>query len=190
MAQVENLHPTLRNLCEEYLLARADSDQGRIVAHLSSWLSEHPVTLGELPQEALGEQDETYARNRLYRCPETGVVFYLMVWRPGQGSPAHDHGGAWGVVSCLGGTLTVTEYEIITDNLVSGRTDLRALPSVELKPGLMGTTCAPGHEIHSIFNRGTQTAYSLHVYSQEITTYRAFDLERHTFETQVNAIEA
>ena len=66
----------------------------------------------------------------------------------------------------------------------TGRADLRALPSVELKPGLMGTTCAPGHEIHSIFNRGKQTAYSLHVYSQEITTYRAFDLERHTFETQ------
>ncbi len=190
MAQVEDLHPTLKNLCEEYLLMREDSDQGQVVNRLSRWLRENPVTLDELPPEALGEHAETYARNRLYRCPETGVVFYLMVWRPGQGSPAHDHGGAWGVVRCLGGTLTVTEYEIVNDAPESGRTELRELPAVALEPGSMGTTCAPGHEIHSIYNRGSRTAYSLHVYSREITTYRAFDLEHHTFETCVNATDA
>jgi len=184
MAQQEHLHPTIKNLCEEYLLARADSDQGRIVTRLSSWLNEHAIALDELPEEALCEQNESYARNQLFRCPETGVVFYLMVWRPGQGSPAHDHGGAWGVVRCLGGTLTVTEYEVVKDGPESGRATLRELPIVELKPGSTGTTCRPGHEIHSIFNRGSQTAYSLHVYSQEITTYRAFDLENDTFEIQ------
>ncbi len=190
MAQNEALHPMLRELCTEYLLARKETEQARIVTHLSSWLDQHPVTLDDLPGEALNEHDETYARNRLYRCPETGAVVYLMVWRPGQGSPAHDHGGAWGVVRCLGGTLTVTEYEIISDLPESGHAELRELPAVELQSGLTGTTCRPGHEIHSIFNRGCQTAYSLHVYSQEITTYRAFDLERHTFETHANELEA
>ncbi len=184
MARLENLHPTLKNLCDEYLFARGDSDHGRIVTRLSSWLDEHPIALDELQEEALAEQDESYARNQLYLCPETGVVLYLMVWRPGQGSPAHDHGGAWGVVRCLGGTLTVTEYEIVKDAPESGRATLRELPRVELEPGSTGTTCRPGHEIHSIFNTGTQTAYSLHVYSREITAYRAFDLDNDTFEIQ------
>ena len=190
MTQAKTLCPALKNLCEEYLLVRGGSDQAQIVARLSSWLSEHPITLDQLPPEALGEQEQTYARNKLYRCPETGVVFYLMVWRPGQGSPAHDHGGAWSVVSCLGGTLTVTEYEVIEDAPESGRTELRERPAAELTPGSTGTTCAPGHEIHSIYNLGAQTAYSLSVYSQEITTYRAFDLEHHTFETQLNTNDA
>ena len=181
-------HPNLKSLSEECLLANGESDQGQTVARLSTWLSEHPITLDDLPKEALADHHESYARNRLYRCPEIGVVIYLNVWRPGQGSPAHDHGGAWGVVSCLGGRLTLTEYEIMADNQESGRTDLRALPCVDLKPGSMGTTHSPGNEIHSIFNLGSRTAYSLHVYSKEITTYRAFDLERHTFETH-NATE-
>ena len=190
MAQLETLHPTLKDLCNEYLLARNEPDQALIVTRLSMWLDEHPLTLDELPEAALNEHDETYARNRLHRCPETGVVCYLMVWRPGQGSPVHDHGGAWGVVRCLGGSLTVTEYEIASDLPESGHAELRERSAVELQAGLTGTTCRPGHEIHSIFNRGSQTAYSLHVYSQEITTYRAFDLEHHTFEIHANEIEA
>jgi len=95
----------------------------------------------------------------------------VMVWLPGQGTPVHDHGGAWRVVCCLGGTLTITDFAA-EEALGSPPSELRTF---QLSSASEGTTCSPEQGIHQVTNCADSTAYSLHIYEREITSYRVYD---------------
>jgi len=181
-ADALQLAPEVRAFCEGAAaeVARAEREGG--LAAAAAWISEHAVDRASFPDAALEPAEETYARHRLHRCPETGVVVYLMVWRSGQASPVHDHGGACGVVQCLGGELEVTGWELDESDRDPARAALREGPTVHLDACSPAATCGPGQEIHQVRNVGTGLAFSLHTYSREITDYFVFDPERQTRE--------
>ena len=60
------------------------------------------------PQHYRSDTDR-YARNLVYKAPDTSLSLYTLVWLPGQWTPVHDH-GSWGVVGVLEGVLEERNY--------------------------------------------------------------------------------
>jgi predicted metal-dependent enzyme (double-stranded beta helix superfamily) len=168
------LDPRLCGLCETARCLSTEPDHQLLTRELAEHLRAVGIRLAHLPSWALEPRADRYARHRLHLCPDTGLVLLAMVWQAGQGSPVHDHGGAWGVMSCLAGRLSVIDYSR-HDDPVAGTVDLRVLRSMLLEPGQIATTWAPDRAIHRIHNHGPHTAVSLHLYSREITTFSVFD---------------
>jgi predicted metal-dependent enzyme (double-stranded beta helix superfamily) len=80
------------------------------------------------------------------------VEVWLLTWTPRQGTGRHDHGGAAGAYTVLHGELT----EIWTDR--GGRTRRTVRPA--------GSSTSYGADrVHSVQNRGTMEAISVHAYS-------------------------
>jgi predicted metal-dependent enzyme (double-stranded beta helix superfamily) len=185
---LENLEPVIRRLVGQACELSGEDDHQLITRLLSSRLEARPIRTGDLPASCLEPQQDRYARHRLHRCPETGIVVYVMVWGPGQGSPAHDHGGAWGVLGAVRGRLTVEEYRRLDGPASSDAAETQSRDHVRLsiahelrlEPGQTATTWAPGREIHLIRNDGPDTAVTIHLYSRELESYSVFDLERGT----------
>ena len=84
------------------------------------------------------------------------------VWRPGQGSPIHDH-VAW----CVPAVLQGVEYEELFA-LAGDGSHLLAVGRSENRPGDV-TGFAPPGDIHRVRNIGAGVAISLHVYGADIT---------------------
>lgn len=174
--------PAIARLTEQcaILAGHRSDDPAEPARLLTRWLERHPVDLEEIPAWLRLGDPSTYARHRLHLCPVTGFVVYLMVWQPGQATPIHDHDGAWGVIGCLEGRLTVTDYERLDDRSTPGRARLDALGTTTLEPHQSGRTWFPDREIHRIANPGPEPAASLHVYSRDLLEYREFDLATDT----------
>ena len=84
----------------------------------------------------------------------------VMVWRPGQMTPVHDH-LSW----CVTAVLQGTEYEEIFA-LREGR--LRVVARNENPVGTVSGFAPPG-DIHQVRNCGTGIAVSMHVHGTDIT---------------------
>jgi predicted metal-dependent enzyme (double-stranded beta helix superfamily) len=52
------------------------------------------------PEAARPARDDSYARHLLHRDRNNRFVVLALVWRPGQGTPIHDH-SCWGVMGVL-----------------------------------------------------------------------------------------
>jgi hypothetical protein len=80
------------------------------------------------------------------------VEVWLLTWTPWQGTEQHDHGGAIGAYAVLHGELT----ETWTDR--RGRTRRTVRPA--------GSSASHGADrVHSVQNRGTLEAISVHAYT-------------------------
>jgi hypothetical protein len=80
------------------------------------------------------------------------VEVWLLTWTPWQGTEHHDHGGAVGAYTVLHGELTETW------------TDRRGQTRRTVRPA--GSSASFGaSRVHSVQNRGTLEAISVHAYS-------------------------
>ena len=81
------------------------------------------------------------------------IEVWALGWWPGQGTPVHDHGGALGALTVVGGTLAEDVYDI--DWQPEGRRHLS-----------VGTTAsfATDH-VHAVSAVGCVPATSIHAYS-------------------------
>ena len=126
-----------------------------------------------LPPEARQPSDEGYARHLLYRDPEGRFVVAAMVWQPGQGTPIHDHDGAWGMLGMVEGGLEVVNYfadSDISEGEVELRNDAPHNPSAGAKNPVCG--CA---DIHTVRNRRDDVAVSVHVYPRDLEACHFFE---------------
>ena len=57
-----------------------------------------------LKSEHFRSDPDHYARNAVHIDEAGGPSLYVLVWRPGQWTPVHDH-GTWGVVGVVQGVL-------------------------------------------------------------------------------------
>ena len=80
------------------------------------------------------------------------VEVWLLTWTPWQGTGSHDHGGAAGAYTVLHGELTETW------------TDRRGRTRRSVRPAGSSTSYGPDR-VHSVQNRGTLEAISVHAYS-------------------------
>jgi predicted metal-dependent enzyme (double-stranded beta helix superfamily) len=80
------------------------------------------------------------------------VEVWLLTWTPWQGTGSHDHGGAAGAYTVLHGELTETWA------------DRRGRTKRTVRPAGSSTSYGPDR-VHSVQNRGTLEAISVHAYS-------------------------
>lgn len=146
----------------------------------------------------------SYGRNLLVRDTEHGFVVLAMVWPPGTGSPAHDHGvSTWGVVSVVDGELEVTNYERRDDGSEHLHAELVPVLTVTgnfhgfapkkkfsdvrnvfpAHKGSVGHVIQPWNDIHAIFNRSTTQSISIHTYAREPVEFHRYNLKTEHMES-------
>ena len=111
------------------------------------------------PEQLLG--DPAGYQTHLVHAEEDGSFsIVVMVWRPGQATPIHDH-----LTWCVTAVLQGAEYEEIF-TLRGGR-----LSVVARNQNHVGTVSgfAPPGDIHQVRNNGPDIAVSMHVYGTDIT---------------------
>jgi len=97
-----------------------------------------------------------YARFELVSSDEELIV--LIVWLPGQFSPAHDHGGSACTLRIMRGLATEQRFERAGDDRVSMIEEDRFLPG--------SIVSCDGQDIHALGNDrvNTEPLVTLHVY--------------------------
>ena len=90
------------------LVSRCTSERDRIsgtVDILSRFLPHAMDTeLGTLPPG-----DQKYSRHLVHADPDDRYSLLALVWRPGQGTPIHDH-PSWGVLGVVSGRMKFVNY--------------------------------------------------------------------------------
>ncbi len=133
--------------------------------------------------------DDTYARNLIYRHPELGFAVVAMVWQAGQRTPVHDHAGIWCVEGVLEGAVRITQYDPVGDAGSGDAVQLRESGVFESQIGDTGRLIPP-FEFHKIENVGERTAITIHVYAKDLVRYRVFeDLGDGTFAAKVKEMQ-
>jgi predicted metal-dependent enzyme (double-stranded beta helix superfamily) len=133
-----------------------DDTANRVAAALRRHL---PGTDLLTPEQLAGDPD-SYQGHLVHAESDGSFSIVVMVWRPGQTSPIHDH-LAW----CVSGVLQGAEYEEIFA--------LRGnhLEVVARNQNAVGTVSgfAPPGDIHQVRNSGAGVAVSVNVYGTDLT---------------------
>jgi predicted metal-dependent enzyme (double-stranded beta helix superfamily) len=159
----------VRTRCPAHLVAaiRAATSQHadwqQTAELVAAQLRGHLPPVSGLLTAAEREGDQAgYRCNVLHVEPDGSFSVVAAVWRPGQGSPIHDH-VAW----CVPAVLQGVEYEELFA-LAPGGSHLLDVGRSENRPGDV-TGFAPPGDIHRVRNVGSGVAISLHVYGADIT---------------------
>ena len=129
-----------------------------------------------LPPALLQPIADHYARRELYLSPELGYSVIAMSWGPGQGTPIHDHDGAWCVECVWHGRLAITRYQPRERDGERWRFD--ELGTSEVHPGATDSLIPP-HEYHAVRNpSAADIAVSLHVYQRALRRSHVFVAEQ------------
>ncbi len=124
-----------------------------------------------LPADYLVPTPERYARRLLHKDPAGRYSVVIMVWDRGQGTPLHDHAGAWCVECVYRGRIRIESYDRTA--LDDGAIGFRSAGVLFAGPAEAGHLIPP-HEYHRIENPDADPAVTIHVYSGEMTWCNAF----------------
>lgn len=113
-----------------------------------------------LTPEQLAGDPAGYQSHLVHAEPDGSFSVVVMVWRPGQATPVHDH-----LTWCVTGVLAGTEYEEVF--AVRGG-HLEVVARNQNAAGAVSGFAPPG-DIHQVRNNGAAVAVSLHVYGTDIT---------------------
>jgi predicted metal-dependent enzyme (double-stranded beta helix superfamily) len=111
------------------------------------------------PAQLAGDPDG-YQAHPLHAEPDGSFSIVVMVWRPGQRTPVHDH-LAW----CVTAVLQGAEYE----EIFALRGDHLEVVARNRNPAGAVSAFAPPGDIHQVRNSGATVAVSMHVYGTDIT---------------------
>ncbi|HXP57102.1 MAG TPA: cysteine dioxygenase family protein [Streptosporangiaceae bacterium] len=133
-----------------------------VAARVATALARHlPAPAQLLTGPQLAGDPAGYQTHRVHVEPDGSFSIAVMVWRPGQVTPIHDH-----VSWCVTGVLQGIEYEEIF-GLGPGGSTLTELVRRENAPGTVAGFAPPG-DIHRVRNSGDGIAVSMHVYGADL----------------------
>jgi len=124
-------------------------------------LSHHLPGPDLLGQAQLQGDPAGYQTHVIHVEPGGSFSIAVMVWRPGQVTPIHDH-----VSWCVTGVMQGTEYEEIFAPGPGGQ-HLTEVIRRQNPPGTVAGFAPPG-DIHRVRNCGSGIAVSLHVYGANL----------------------
>jgi len=113
-----------------------------------------------LTPEQLAGDPAGYQTHLVHAEPDGSFSVSVMVWRPGQTTPIHDH-LAW----CVTAVLQGAEYE----EIFALRGDHLDVVARNQNPVGAVSGFAPPGDIHRVRNSGSGVAVSMHVYGTDIT---------------------
>lgn len=151
----------------------SDSDVGRICVAVKNALCDEVVQRGlQLPGVFLEPSPTSYARRLLHRDPDGRYSIVIMVWDANQGTPIHDHAGAWCVECVYEGRIEVTSYDIV-GNADNALVRFSMQNTTKATVGEAGALIPP-HDYHVIENKTPTRAVTIHVYGGEMNGCHAF----------------
>ncbi|MEO3744710.1 cysteine dioxygenase family protein [Plantactinospora sp. B5E13] len=115
------------------------------------------------PAQCEGDLDH-YRQHLLHAERDGSFSIVALVWLPGQRTAIHDH-VAWCVTGVHQGEEHERRYRLVSDG---SRARLVATQDVVNKQGEVCGFAPPG-DIHRVWNGGTGTAISLHIYGADIS---------------------
>lgn len=131
------------------------------VARALAKLVAEPGWLG--PEHRRGWPDR-YRQHVLHVAPDGGFSVVVLVWRPGQKTPIHDH-ISWCVVGVYEGEEEETRYRL---HEAANGPFLVPDGRERACPGRVTTLIPPEEDIHEVANAGVGEAISIHVYGADI----------------------
>ena len=156
--------PILIAALDAALSAHLPKEQPSAVAQVLRRLFADPRV--RLPAQLKATVDGHYARRELHLSPSLGYSVVAMAWAPGQGTPLHDHDGAWCVEGVWQGRLQVQDYELSGHEGQLCRFKRGSCSQIAL--GQTGLLSPPG-EHHVVHNPDPQeVAVSIHVYQRRL----------------------
>jgi 3-mercaptopropionate dioxygenase len=143
-------------------IARADDPAGRADA-VADALADRLPPVDVLNSQQRAGSPEHYQQHVLHVEPGGAFSVTVLVWRPGQSTPIHDH-----VCWCTVGVLSGVEHEV-RYGLRLRRGQYRLVEQGESNgwPGQISGFAPPG-DIHLVRNAGSEVAISVHVYGADI----------------------
>jgi predicted metal-dependent enzyme (double-stranded beta helix superfamily) len=127
-----------------------------------------------LPDAAREPREDCYARHLLHKDRFNRFVVLALVWKPGQGTPIHDH-SCWGAMGVMQNSLREIGYERLDDGSRAGYAELRELTGRQVAAGSLSYLLPPYQEIHSIDNNTDRASLSIHVYGRDIDEVNVFE---------------
>ena len=126
-------------------------------------LRAHLHSEGLLSEADRMADDERYQQHVLHVEPDGSFSVISLVWLPGQRTPIHDH-VSWCAVGVYQGEEAEVRYRL------EGTGKDRHLVVTGTAGNCHGSTCgfAPPGDVHEVWNAGTSTAISIHVYGADI----------------------
>ncbi len=117
----------------------------------------------------------SYARHLIHRDPEDRFCLLCLVWKPGQGTPIHDHAGTWGVYGILKNRMRFTNY---TPETVGSKDRLAVVSTTVAVAGSVTTVLPPHCDIHRMENPDrNEVSLTLHCYGRELLSFNIFQPE-------------
>lgn len=163
------------------LITSAERDQAEIIRMISRKMRILMANdTGFLTKPEMEEGERHYARHMVFVDRHRRFVVMSSVWRPGQGTPVHDH-GTWGIMGILKGELRVTNYLRMDDRSKPGFAELREASGLVSTQGGVTYVLPPNEEIHKVENVSEENAYGLHVYGKDIVECNMYDLTRKSY---------
>jgi 3-mercaptopropionate dioxygenase len=152
--------------CPEFLTAairrevRARGSWQDTADRVAAVLRRHLPGPDLLTPEKLAGDPAGYQTYLVHAEPDGSFSVAVMVWRPGQATPVHDH-----LTWCVTGVLQGAEYEEI---FALRRDRLEVVARNQNRVGTVSGFAPPG-DIHQVRNSGAGVAVSMHVYGTDIT---------------------
>jgi 3-mercaptopropionate dioxygenase len=158
--------PRVAGTCPEFLAAairrevRARASWQDTADRVAAVLRRHPPGPDLLTSEQLAGDPAGYQTHLVHAEPDGSFSVVVMVWRPGQRTPIHDH-----LTWCVTAVLQGAEYEEIFA-LRDGHLEVVARSRNPV--GAVSGFAPPG-DIHQVRNSAESVAVSMHVYGTDIT---------------------
>ena len=115
-----------------------------------------------------------YTRHLLHADAEDRFSMNVLVWKPGQGTPIHDH-PAWGVLGVLRGRMRFTNY---APDEVDGQHCLIPVETFIGAAGSVGTVYPPAMDLHRMDNCSREeNAVTLHIYGCLVKEFHIYSAE-------------
>ncbi|WP_344323401.1 cysteine dioxygenase family protein [Streptomyces macrosporus] len=108
-----------------------------------------------------------YRQHLLHAEADGGFSIVALVWLPGQSTSVHDH-VSWCVTGVHEGEEHERRYRLLPAAEPGGRARLVAAEDVVNRQGSVCGFAPPG-DIHRVWNGGSRTAVSLHVYGADVS---------------------
>ena len=158
--------PEVVGACPQFLTAairrqvRARASWRDTADRVAAVLRHHLPAPDLLTAEQLAGDPAGYQTHLVHAEPDGSFSIVVMVWRPGQQTPVHDH-----LTWCVTAVLQGAEYEEIFA-LRDGHLEVAARNQNPV--GAVNAFAPPG-DIHQVRNSGPDIAVSMHVYGTDIT---------------------
>ena len=117
---------------------------------------------------------KSYSRHLIHCDPHDRFQLMVIVWRPGQGTPIHDH-PTWGVVGVLQNRILFVNYSLEEEG---GKKKLVVGERIVGPAGMVTTVYPPICDIHRMGNAtDDKNSVTLHCYGKEVTEFNVYSRE-------------